>query len=183
MLDVKFRVAAEQLNRVRDLLGVLRITVIEDRPLENVVKLVERTGELIEDLLVQVEEICGGVVAAREAVEYPLDTERARHGLTASQAGFNALLGQFFLELASFEAVDEIVSLGRDRRGEWQAWAQLVDSSFKECQQALLAANAALLDCWQALAECAALAAVPVRSIGAPAIRSGGRAAQSEMEA
>lgn len=65
----------------RDAFQGLGLTVIEDRPLRNEVLLVDRLGNLVEDLRGWLAEGLTAAVEAHDAVGHPLDGYRARHAL------------------------------------------------------------------------------------------------------
>lgn len=153
-MEEKFQSAVEQCNRFCGLVEELRMTVIEDRPLKDVVKLVEHIGDTVEELLGTAREMHEAAMDAQGAVEHPIDAEHTRRALALYHAKFNIVAERFFSDLASYELVDELISLGRLRRGEWQVWADLVKDTIKEGQQVVFAVNGSLLECWQALFEC-----------------------------
>jgi len=163
-MEEKFQSAVVQCTGFCELVGELRMTVIEDRPLQGVVKLVERVGDNVEDLLGSAEEMRQAAIEAQSAVEHPLDAERARRGLALCHAKFNSCAERYFGDLAGYETMEELVCLGRARRGEWQAWANLVKDTLKRGQQTLFAVNGALLECWQALAERAGIQSISVQT-------------------
>ncbi len=140
------------------------MTVIEDHPLQNVVKLVEDIGDTVEALLGSIRELCEAAQKTQSAVEYPMDSEAARRSLAACHTNFQKVTERYFSELASYEIVDEIITLGRARRGEWQVWATLVKDTINKGQQALLATNHTLFECWQALSESVVRQAISVQT-------------------
>lgn len=164
LIETSFQLAVNRCGCVCELVSELRMTVVEDRPLRDVVKLVDHVGDTVEDLLGSAEEMREAAAEAQRAVEHPMDAERARRALTACHTKFNHCAVRLFSDLANYETVDEVISLGRARGGEWQVWADLVKETLKQCQQALFAANEALLECWQAVAERAGMQSVTVQS-------------------
>jgi hypothetical protein len=163
-IEASFQVAVERCGRVCEQVSELRMTVIEDRPLRDVVKLVDHIGDTVEDLLGGAQEMREAATEAQCAVQHPMDAEQARRALIACHTKFNHCAIRFFSDLANYETVDEVLSLGRARGGEWQAWANLVKETLKQCQQTLFAVNEALLECWQGVAERAGVQAVTVQT-------------------
>jgi hypothetical protein len=173
LIETTFQVAVERCGTVCERVSELRMTVVEDRPLKDVVKLIDHVGDTVEDLLCSAEEMREAASEAQSAVKHPIDAEQTRRALTACHTKFNHCAICFFSDLANYETVDEVISLGRARGGEWQVWANLVKETLKQCQQTLFAVNEALLECWQALAERAGMQSVTVQntnvgSIGQP---------------
>ncbi len=164
MMAEKFQSAVQQCDRFCTVVDELRMTVVEDRPLRNIVKLVEHVGDIVEDLLGASREMHEAAKDAQCAIDHPMDIEQARRALARCQATFNKVVEQFFCELASYEVLDEIIALGRARRGEWQAWAKLIKDMIKPAQQTLFAANNALFECWQELSERADRQAITVQT-------------------
>jgi hypothetical protein len=164
LIEASFQVVVERCGYVCERVSELRMTVIEDRPLRDVVKLVDHIGDTVEDLLGGAEEMREAAAAAQRAVVHPMDHEEALRSLTACHKKYNGCAIRFFSELVSYETVDEVISLGSARGGEWQAWANLVKETLKQCQKTLFDVNEALLECWQAVAERAGMQAVTVQT-------------------
>jgi hypothetical protein len=164
LIETTFLVAVERCSCVCERVSELRMTVVEDRPLKDVVKLVDHVGDTVEDLLGGAEEMREAAAEAQRAVEHPMDAEQARRALADCHMKFNDCAARFFSDLANYETVDEVISLGRARGGEWQVWANLVKETLKQCQQTLFAVNEALLECWQAVAERAGMQSVTVQA-------------------
>ncbi len=165
-MESKFQEVVSQCDQVCEALNALRMTVIEDRPLKDVVKLVDRIGDDVEDLLGAVQEMRQAASEAQLAATHPIDAEQVRRALTCCHTKFNDCTRRLFSDLAGYETVEEIVSLGRQRGGEWQAWARLVQDTLKECQQSLFAVSEPLVECWQTITERAGLQSITVQSTG-----------------
>jgi len=152
-LENTFQDLTSKLRELREHLGGLQVTVVEDRPLHDVVKLVDRLGEIIEDLLGHLEEALAAAAKGQQAVAHPVDLDRARRALTACQERYNSLAQRFTCDLVCYETIEELTGLGRARRGEWLAWAKTVRESLRDCQQSSYEVSQALFRCWQSIAE------------------------------
>lgn len=151
-IETTFRDLAAQCQRQRDDLRELQITVAEDRPLHGVVKLVDKLGELVEDALGDAEEALTAAIEGRQAVART-DWDYARRAVTGCQTSVNQLQQRFFSELVCYEVIDEVVTLGRKRGGEWQAWARLVRETLDRCRRQLFETQQSLFQCWREIAE------------------------------
>ena len=163
-LEAAFGDLAVQFQILRDALLALRTTVIEDRPLRDDVALVDSFGDAVEDILGWLEE---ALIASREgqqAVGHPLDLDRARRALTTCQERFNWISQRFFSDLVSYQRIEELTGLGRERRGEWLAWGSSVREGLDRCQQPLYDVNQALFRCWQEIAERVGMTSVSVQA-------------------
>jgi len=131
----------------------LRLTVIEDRPTRGEVLLVERLGNLVEDLRGWLAEGQAAATDARQAVAHPLDSYRARQSLGVANERFNRLEGQFFNEAVSHKTIDELERFARQRGGEWFGWSGSVVIALQSCREPLRALGEAILWAWQELSE------------------------------
>lgn len=135
-VDSPFASLEQEIGRLCDAFDALRMTVVEDRPLEEGTLLVDSLGDLVEDLL----------ATARESLAH------ARQGdLSACQEAWHHIQRRFAAELTSYERVAEIVRLGRARGGEWKAWAGSVRAGAEACRPPLDGAGEALFACWREL--------------------------------
>lgn len=137
-LDSALARLGRDLGLLSDALLALRVTVIEDRPLDEGTLLVDSLGDLAEELL----------VGAGEAAAY------ARAGdLSSCHETYHRVLGRFAADLVSYERIAEIVRLGRSRGGEWQAWSGSVRAGAEACRSPLDEVGDSLLACWREAAE------------------------------
>jgi hypothetical protein len=152
-LEVAFKILCTELQTLREGLSGLLITIREDKPLSNDALLVDILNDTIEELLGWLEE---GMMAAYEgqlAVGHPIDLDHARRALARCQEKHNLITQKYALDMISYERVDELLELGRQRKGEWLAWSVSVKDGLEHCRQPLYMSNKALLVCWQEIAE------------------------------
>jgi len=155
-IETTFHHLAAQCRKQRDMLSELQITVAEDKPLHGIVKLVDKLGESVEDVLGDAEESLSAAVEGQQVVSQTTNwscDRRALTALTACQTSVNQLQLRFFSEMVCYSMIDDIVGLGRKRGGEWKAWADLVRQSLDRCQRQLFDTQQALFQCWQEVAE------------------------------
>lgn len=162
----EFRGLYAHLRKLHDALTGLRVTVVEDRPLSgDPVVLLDAFGDAAEDMIGWVEE---GLAAARPAAEssggHAFDVGGALQALISCQDLFNKVSGRLAFDLISYERVGELMRLGRERRGEWRAWAGSVKEGLDGCQQQLYDTNQALFRCWQEIAERVGMTSVSVQA-------------------
>jgi DNA-binding transcriptional regulator YiaG len=130
----------------------LRITAVEDRPLDGGVLLVERLSDDSEDLFGWAAEGLSAALEAQQAVGAVLDLNRARRALTMSQERFGRLSDEF-LDFTSFERITELIRFGRKHRGEWRAWIKSVKDGSSQCEAPMREVRDALAITWEELAE------------------------------
>jgi len=163
-LEQTFKEACAALHQLRDYLSGLRCTVVEDKPLTGEVMLVEELGNAVEDALGWVEEALNAATEAYQAVAPRFDREAACRALEQSHTRFQQVLQHCAAELWRYERLDELLRLGRTRRGEWEAWAQSVKEVLEGCPPQLFEINQMLFRCWAELAERVSLGALNVQA-------------------
>jgi hypothetical protein len=152
-LEAAFNDLRARMRAVHEALLELRVTVVEDRPMRGEAALVDGWGDAAEDLVGAAREAVDAADLARRALGPPADLDRARRGLSACHEQAGRLARTFWSDLASFERVDDLTRLARRRRGEWIAWSGGVRMALDRCAAPLREADAALLRCWQEIAE------------------------------
>lgn len=137
-IPTAFSCLDQELERLCDAFGALRMTVVEDRPLDEGTLLVDALGDLAEELL----------ATSREALLH------ARKGaLPACHEVYHRLQRRFAADFVSYERIAELARLGRSRGGEWRAWAGSVRTGAEACRQPLEATGEALVACWREVAS------------------------------
>jgi hypothetical protein len=131
----------------------LHLTAIEDRPHHGEILMVQRFGNLVEDLRGWLAEGRDAAAEARQAVTHPLNGYRARHALARANERFIRLESQFFNEAVSHRTIDGLERFGRERGGEWFSWSGGVVMGLQACREPLGALGEAILRAWQELAE------------------------------
>ena len=163
-LEAAFQDLCARLAALREALSGLRTTVVEDKPLRGDVVLVDVFGDAAEDLLGWLEEALAAASAGQRAVDHSVDLDRARRSLITCQERFSRIAHRFSTDLAPYERVADLTRLGRERGGEWRAWANSVKEAFGWCHQPLFDVNQALFRCWQEIAERATMSSVSIRA-------------------
>jgi hypothetical protein len=138
---------------LRDALQSLALTVIEDRPPHDEVLLVERLGNLVEDLRGWTEEGYRAAVEARKAIDHPPDLHRVRRALGQGNERLIVVEYRFFGEAVAHDTIDALLRFGRQRGREWLGWSKSVVEALDACRMPLRALDEALLQTWQELGE------------------------------
>jgi hypothetical protein len=136
----------------------------EDKPLKGEAALVDQFEDAILDLMGQLDEGLKAARAAQKAVGHPVDLDAARRALSKVQASFHRIEQQFSDELVSYEKLQDLASLGNERRGEWLPWAGSVKHGLEQCRQPLDGVSKALAASWQEIAERVGMTSVSVRT-------------------
>jgi hypothetical protein len=141
------------LQNVQDVLSASRLTITEDQPTQSPAAIADVFVSGIDDALGYAHDALEGAVAARKAVNGPLDFDRARRYLGKSQEAFHRVADCYFSHMVAYERLTELERLAAERRGEWQAWAKSVKVSLDECGEPIEAANRTFISCWEHLTE------------------------------
>jgi len=152
-IEAVFQQLATAFDAVREMLQNLGLTVIEDRPPHGEILLVERLGNLVDDLRGWAEEGCVSVGTARRAATHPPDLQRVRQELATAQERFLLLKYRFFDEAVTHRTIDALLRFGHQRGREWLGWAKSVLLALEACRAPLRMLDEALLQAWQELAE------------------------------
>ncbi|HEY0078672.1 MAG TPA: hypothetical protein VGB73_08500 [Pyrinomonadaceae bacterium] len=153
------------LQRLREALVSLRVTIEEDRPEGSSVMLLDAFGDATEDALGWLEEALQSIEpAAVLKGDKAFDANRARQALVFCQEQFNRINYRFSFDLVAYERIAELMRLGQERRGEWRGWTTSVRQSLEGCQQQLYDTSHALFRCWQEIAERVGMTSVSVQS-------------------
>jgi len=138
---------------LRERLRELSLTVIEDRPAQGEVLLVERLGDLVAGLTGWAEEAVQAAAQARQAAEFPPDFSRARAALaTLDEVLIRARYG-FFGGPLHDEMLAGLRRFGRERGREWLSWTGGVAEALEACRPCFRTADEALAQAWVELSE------------------------------
>lgn len=168
-LRTEFQGLCAQLESLDETLSRLR-TAIDDHPRTNAAPhLLDAIGDAVEDTRGWLEEalaLASPLTAPQEQgrAANGFDVNRARQVLVFCQEQFNRIMSRFTFDLVSYDRVAQLVRLGRERRGEWQTWAELVKQELEGCQQQLYDTNQALFRCWLEIAERVGMTSVSVHT-------------------
>lgn len=163
-LEKTFRESSAQFGRLRDRLQELEVTVVEDRPPANDAAIVDNFEDAVDDLRGWVEEALKAAETAEQAVEHPMDIDRARRALTVCQERFQLIEKEFAANLVSYERMKDLNSFGSERRREWPSWVTSVKQGIEHCRQPIEDAGKALAECWQEIAERVGMTSVSVQT-------------------
>lgn len=152
-LERVFRELTARLSKLRDALKEVRLTVVEDRPRKDPVVVVDHFEYAIEDILGWLEEAVASGAEAQQALNLPLDVDRAVRCLSRCQDLFQRLQRAYLVNLISYGRLQELMNVGREKRGEWQGWTESVKKGLEQCRKPMEDAGLALVHCWQEIAE------------------------------
>jgi hypothetical protein len=152
-IEAVFQQLATACNALRAALQSLGLTVIEDRPPHDDILLVERLGNLVDDLRGWAEECCASVGTARDAVAHPSDLQRASLALGIANERFVLLEYRFFDEAVTHRTVDGLLRFGQQRGREWLGWSKTVVLGLDSCRAPIRGLDEALLQAWKELGE------------------------------
>jgi hypothetical protein len=159
-----FREMRHHLGILQEALEALSTTADEDRPTRDDVVVAWSLSDAVLAARGLLEEAQGAADEACRAVAYPLDTDRARRALTACQERLHHFAHHFTFELASYDRLDDLRSVGEERGAAWLKWVGVVRQALEQCQVQVEGVRNALFSCWQELAERIVAGGVSVRN-------------------
>ena len=156
--------ACNALNRLQDELQTLHLTIVEDRPTEECVLLVDQLGNCVEDLIGWCQEAIDNGQSARRVLDSAPDYLLASRAIGKMHERVNELNRRYHGDLASYERLAELIALGAEKqdKGPWSHWAQIVKEGVVVCQHLFDEVDCALLRCWRELAEWSGVHARPL---------------------
>jgi hypothetical protein len=150
------RTALEDLNgRLRqldDAVAALHVTVTEDRPALGESALVDRVENHVSDVLGLVEGALQHAEAASEAFDAARGAAAIAHLFRAHEL-LNQAASRHYGELASHDALVELLRMGRERGPQWLAWSRVTKSAVESSASLVLETQRALAESWQEAAE------------------------------
>jgi hypothetical protein len=152
-LESKFQVLQTRVRAVVEPLAEVRTTIREDHPAAGETVLVDIFGDAVDDVLGWLAESQDGALEAEQALAHPPRLDLARRGLAASQQAALNASQRFEADLVQYARSAALVRLGRERGGEWRAWARTLKQGLERCQPPLFELHQALFDCWLELTE------------------------------
>jgi hypothetical protein len=152
-LEAAFREMGGRMRALHEILSALHTTIVEDRPAHDDVVLVDLLGDTNDDLLGWLQEAISAADAGHRVTAHPTDLYRAAQQLIICQRQFNRVARELAFDLLSYRRIAELRRFGRQRGGEWHAWARDVNAALDRCPQPISEVGDALLRCWQELAD------------------------------
>jgi hypothetical protein len=152
-LEAAFEDLCTHLQELHEGLIAMRVTIVEDKPLEGDSVLVDLFADTAEELLGWLEEALTAAHEGRQATMYPADVRRAQRALMTAHERVMRIAEQFFSSLVPYERIAGLAQMGRQRGGEWCAWAKSVRTAAYVCQKPLCGLNQSLFRCWQEIVE------------------------------
>jgi hypothetical protein len=153
-----------QITTLQEALQALGTTVEEDRPQRDDVVVASDLADTVLAVRGILEEARAAADETFQAVEQRLDSDRARRALTACQEQFHIFVTQFQSDLLSYERLDDLATIARERRRGWPDWVGVVREEIEQCRVLTDAVRDALFLGWQELVERAGTAAVSVQN-------------------
>jgi hypothetical protein len=163
-IEAAFQHLVEKFRAVREAFASLRLTAVEDRPLQDEVLLVERLANTVDDLIGWLDEAVAAAADGQRASRHPLDSYRAREALALANDRFIRLEYKFYSEGVSYEEVNELTRFGQGRGREWLGWTRSVIQALDQCRAPVRELDEALLHCWRELTERLGTGAVSVQT-------------------
>jgi hypothetical protein len=166
VLDSSFGQLRQRLEGLREALDDLSVAAEECRPTGDDSALID---VLTDATLVSrgwIEEALGAARQGQQALQRPNEVEAARRALAFGQERYSRVAHRLLSDLMSYERVDMVTRLGRERGGEWSAWSKGVRSALDRCRQPLLDVDQALFACAQAIAGPTNGATITLQAIG-----------------
>ena len=159
-----------RLERLHDALVGLRLTVVEDKPLQGAGALLDRLGETAMDLEQRLGISLGWARRCRQAAEYPRDLDAVRQSLAPCQEQVLYVQRDFSSEVASCGRIGELLALQRERGGEWASWTRSLCGAIDQCTALGHDVDETLFECWKQMAERPGANGTSVSTTGVPVV-------------
>ncbi|SRR5438045_5273350 len=91
--------------------------------------------------------------AGIQSLDLDCDYLSAAKALVACNRRLLLILKKFGSEMITYEHVDELAQLAKDRNGEWPSWSSNVRELLDGLRQLLQELQELTLECWQEIAE------------------------------
>ena len=161
-LETSFNTLSEQLQLLDEALVELHRTVIE-KPLTQDVVLVDVLSDAVDDLSGWLAEARVAATEGTSAAASQL-LNQVRRALKTSQEKSILIAERLSSDLLCYERIAELMSLGRNRGGEWNVWTRNVKTALDACRAPLYELNQATFSCWLELTERLGTAMVTVQA-------------------
>jgi hypothetical protein len=152
------------LRTLQEALEALGTTVDEDKPARDDVVVAARLSDNLLAVRGLLEEALAAADDVRQGIAFPLDGDRARRALTACQQKFQHFAHAFSFDLASWDRLDDLTSVGRERGRAWLDWVGVVKQGLEQSRILSAEVENALFRCWQELAERIATTSISIRN-------------------
>lgn len=166
-IERTFQQLQQRLRDLEEALDALGTTVEQDRPTGGDVVVATQLDDAVLAARGYLQESLTAAGEASEGVALSFDTSRTQRALTHCQERLHELARYFASELTSFDRLDDIRSVGRERGKDWLTWATVVTQELDLCRTLLEEARSAVFTCWQHLTERMTSTPVVVRAVGA----------------
>jgi len=155
------------LTRLQEAVDALRVTIVEDRPVDGNSVVVDAIGDETEELLGHIQEARSGVEEAVKGLRSAPDLDATRRALVLCQKQVQTIERRY-ADMVSFDGVQRLLGVGKRGR-EWAAWANAAKRAIEDCRSPMREGSEALAVCWQELTELLVwLARTPNSKIGPP---------------
>jgi len=163
-LEAAIRNLNTQILKLHGEIRPVMLTVMEDMPDSNTNALIEKLTDHLMELRGLTDGMISEAVDAQQSASYPVNYERMRHALSGVQEKYNRLLRMFSMDLVSYQQLNQLAKLGRERGRAWLPWANTTREGLERCQAPIYDINHALFQCWQEVAERVGMNAVNVQA-------------------
>jgi hypothetical protein len=163
-LEATLESLRRELARLQEVVSALRVTVMEDRPSRGSVVLVDQLDNLVTELFSTLEEADARAGQALQNSQPNGTLDEVRAAVRDIHDLINGFTAKYAGELATHDRLAQLLEMGRERGREWRAWTREVKTAIERCAAPLATLAAALVDCWNDLAERLARHSVSVQA-------------------
>jgi hypothetical protein len=152
-VETTFQHMWQRLQELQEALQALETTVDQDRPGRSDMIVASRMNDAVLAARGHVQDSLEAAREACAAVASPFDPNRAQRALVRCQERFHRFADCFGGELASWDRIDDLRSVGRERGQHWLDWTTVVTDGLEHCRCLLQEARNAVFLSWQDLTE------------------------------
>jgi methyl-accepting chemotaxis protein len=153
----------ESVHQLRDDVQALRLHAVEDRPVGEESRLVEDIGTAGETVAGWSEQVLEATARVVAATRHPADLPGLRQALGDATEAVERLAAELLEQLSATTRLDQLDALAREGGTELRAWVAAIKQALDRIHQSAWLASAAVITCWQELAE---------RAVPGPAVES-----------
>lgn len=152
-IETTFTRLTAAISALREALQEVSLTAREYGPSPDELFLVQKLGDLLDDLRGWTEEGGAAAAKARQAVAHPPNLHQTRRSLDDAGERVMLVRNDFFDKVHCYEILDALTRFGHEGHGEWLGWTSSVQRGLDACREALRVLDTALLEAWQEFGE------------------------------
>jgi hypothetical protein len=142
-----------EVEAFRQEMAVLHTAILVDRPTSDDVVLIDLLGDAALDALDLLNHTLACAVESQQSANSGRDLAHSAQALAECSDQMMRLSEHLSDQLLNVDRLMELLAYSKPRGGEWRSWSLSVKDTLLRCSPRFIAAQRALLACWQEMAE------------------------------